>query len=224
MKRAVVNILPYGADETEHRLTTTNHRWYAQKCGAEYFLLQSDQQDSSKFSHRYLANVIAERFDQTLYLESGCVVAAICPDIFSEVPAGFWGVIDECGLSRFHTIEEDQTQRYANILCDNENWPYVYLSRHISSGVLLLPKDSKDFYYPPAISSSINYGAIDRLWLSINLQLHDVGLRELDRRFDWSWKHRRFYEDMEHAFIINLSEMPDRIVLLRQLVSQIAGA
>ncbi len=98
----------------------------------------------------------------------------------------------------------------------SDKW-HSYLTRHINSGVMVMPPNSAEYYFPPKYPVPANYWAVEQLYLSINLQMHDAPLKELDRRFNWCWCHKRFAEDMQHAFIIHLAGMPDRLPLLRDL-------
>ncbi len=68
-----------------------------------------------------------------------------------------------------------------------------------------------DYYLPPNYLVPSNYWAVEQLYLSINLQLHDAPLKELDRRFNWCWCQKRFEEDMNRAFIIHWAGKHDRL-------------
>ncbi len=211
MKRAVLNIVAGDKGRAEHAITRENHRSYADRCGAEYVVIQREHAPKYSPAIKYLANKVTPDYDQTLFLDLDCIVTPQCPNIFDEVPLGYWGVIDENGLARFHELENDQTQRHANALCDALHLPYVYLTRHINSGVMVMPPNSADYYFPPKYPVPSNYWAVEQLYLSINLQLHDAPLKELDRRFNWCWCHKRFEEDMHRAFIIHWGGKHDRL-------------
>ncbi len=73
------------------------------------------------------------------------------------------------------------------------------------------------YYFPPKYPIPSNYWAIEQLFLSINLQLHNAPLNELDRRYNWCWCHKRFDQDIERAFIIHFAGMHDRIGSLEEV-------
>lgn len=216
--KLLVNVVAGEKAEHEHSITEANHRAYAVACGASYECITRDVAPDFPPSIKYLVHTKTECWDQTLYLDVDTVVTKLSPNIFEEVPAKQWGVVDELGLlSDAKPGYTEEQQAYADKICNGLGWPKICLRFALNSGVMLIPKQADKLYWPPPRPVP-NFWNLDQLFLSIRLQMTDTPLQCLDPRWNWCYSYRLFEQGLQHAFIIHLANATDRANRLATLV------
>lgn len=205
----------------EARATEENHRLYAESVGADYIRIRDPVSALPYGCAAKLAILpLLEKYEQTLYLDLDVVCTRIAPDIFAEVPAGYWGAIDETGCVQ---NSRDHQQAEADTILYQAHAAGMRLPWAINGGVLLIPQGGQTILEPPA-QKMPNSWTLDQMWISVQLARYNVPFVRLDRRWNWTfWMHEGKSErTYERAFFIhhNHADRATRWQDLEQLVAQ----
>jgi len=201
VKRAVINILAGQRADLDHAITGPNHKAYADRIGAEYRTIRRDSSPSYGPAIKYLANTLTPEYDQCLFIDCDAVVTAQAPNIFDEVPLGYWAIMDERGRSQ-EPLADGYGQKMADKISDALNIPRIPLIRMLNSGVMVMPPDSARWYGPPKRSVPSCW-IFEQLFLAMMLQLDHAKIIELDWRWNLCWCHSHFHQNRSKAFILH---------------------
>jgi hypothetical protein len=218
LKRLVCNVVAGEYAFKEHSITGPNHRAYADRIGAEYQAIIRDVAPSYAPAVKWMISRIAQDYDQVLLLDVDTVINPHCPNIFDEVPLGYFGVIDESSRVASDANWDANCQRDADAICDQLNIPSMTLIRRINSGVMVLPSNAIDYYWPPSKPVPKTW-CFEQLYLSMRLQSDHAPVVELDWRYNWCAGHHHFDRCKDQAFIIHLAGMKDRLSKLATVVN-----
>lgn len=185
----------HGQPNAEHELTRENHRKYAESVGADYRAEVIEIGDDLRCCWwKWRAADVAAEYDVTLHLDNDTIVTAKCPSFADVVPAGHWGVVDE-----YYRLRKDCREFIAQ--CANTTEPELGLSTN--NGVLIMPSDAKQIYFPDYESASLNW-LTDQTLLSRKFYRGEAQYRAIDRRWNWSFmSHVDFIAGRDQAFIIH---------------------
>jgi hypothetical protein len=195
MKAAVINVIAGGGNSrADFELTTANHLRYAEKCHADYQVVDLDwPADHTYCWWKYEAATMAAQYDVSIYADNDCIFTRQCPDFRTAVPAGHWGVVDELWTLRKQNRETLQ-QIAARIPAT--------LAWQANGGVLIMPTEAAKVYHredwlePDWVT--------DQMLLSWRLDRKEAPYRLLDRR--WNFSYMRFWDfeaNRSHAWVIH---------------------
>jgi predicted O-methyltransferase YrrM len=202
-KRCVLSIACGEACVEEHSLTAANHRDYAEFCGAEWIeIVRPDLSLAYGPAAKFVAADVARDFDQTLFLDSDCVVMPKAPNIFDEVPPDHWGVVDEM-WPLAAKCDPHKWQGEADAICDAAGMPRVEMPFSINSGVMVLPREASLYAPPPKPVPW--FWCVEQLWLSAELVCHEAPYTLLDPRWNWCYWFPEFEAGGKEAFIVHIN-------------------
>jgi hypothetical protein len=203
MSRCVIDVAFGEVVAAEQFAVSDNHAAYAEKCGADYIRLTSWTGQSGYGCSAKLAILpYLEQYDQTLYLDCDVVVTKRAPNIFDEVPVGYWAGIDEMGCVH---IQPDHWQKIADTIADAITIPRFRQPFVWNGGVIMMPRGEGWILDPPK-SPVPSEWTFDQVWLSMQVVRWERPHICLDRR----WNQTPWMPDPERgndrAFFIHQND------------------
>jgi hypothetical protein len=120
-------------------------RQYAANHGLDFVEVTEISKQTHACGNKYAYSQIADRWQQTLWLDTDVVVDPEAPNIFDSVPVGSWGLVDDLA------VMENTEWCVAEFQKCQEVWG-VSVSRlphAFNSGVVVAPNNAAECYYPP---------------------------------------------------------------------------
>ena len=201
-KRAVLVVAPDNKPQLELEISRPNLRRYAEEFEADYIELTDIERSNHPCGNKYVLTQVSERYEQTLLVDTDIIIMDNAPDIFSEVPVGMWGLVDDlqnldkasgCG---WVILEMQQ-------ICDAVGIKNVALTKAWNSGFVVAPTDASKEYYPPV-------EAVPFVWC-VEQHLHTFNLlqtgRTIDLKEQWQagYPWVNFPESIKTAYTIHVN-------------------
>ncbi len=210
--RCVVVLAPDDWSKQQLDITRLGFERYAEQCNADYLELTTDAFPAWPMANKLLqVPYVTKHYDQTVYFDCDVVVKPTTPDLFEEIPIGFYAAQDE-----LPTIGQngycDWYFRNLEKLRDL-GFPYTRPNYVPNGGVLVLPQNATA-YAPPNVPL-IEDWCIDQF--VFGSQLPSDKMIWLDDRYNWGWIRKDFQEGLDSAYAIHLNGCHDRELRLRLL-------
>ena len=171
---------------------------YADKCSADFKVINNDIQDNSRCYVIFDLYDLFEEYDRIIQIDTDTLIMKNCPNLFDIVPSNMFGTIYEDKGSRTghrrSLIKEIQKQR------GSVDWN----SGYINMGVCVISKEHKDIL-KQASNLWMDFGYAD---VECGYRLHELNIRifELDYNFNhmsmfsepWNNNHSRFDSNIIH--------------------------
>lgn len=182
------------ADENVESTTEITHpiiKWYAEKCKADFKILENDKGEAHRHYRILQLYDLFEEYDRILILDSDILILKTCPNIFDVVPKGKIGSIYEDLGSRQEfrrsLIQRVQTER------EDVGWKEGY----INTGFALFPKEYRDIFDLDSEKCWMDFGQ-DDIELGYQIHLRNYEVFELPCEFNfmsmfaepWSGKNK----------------------------------
>ena len=159
-------------------------RQYAEKVGARYVVIDSDQiSPGYPLAAKFQLSKIVPHFDRTLFLDVDVLLANDCPDLFAEVPAGSVGIYDDHPDLQTH----DWLQAEYRQLADSQGWPDP--TPHPAcrnTGVVVFDRYHADLWTPPE-KPYPKFHCSEQHLVNLNLLRAGHPVFELPKGFNFQW-------------------------------------
>jgi len=201
-KRAILTVAPDHQPQLELEISRPGLQRYAEEFEADYIELTDIERSNHPCGNKYVLTQVCERYEQTLLVDTDIIMMPNAPDIFSEVPLGKWGLVDDLqNLDKASGCEWVLVEMQK--ICDAIGITNVLLTRAWNSGFVLAPTDAAREYYPPT-------KAVPFLWC-VEQHLHTINLlqtgRTVDLREQWQagYPWVNFPESIKTAYAIHVN-------------------
>jgi len=165
------NIVEYGYDESMYEVSNRYAKKYAEKFGADYYLL-SDPHDYALAAHKHLDYQKLKiydflNYDVVLYMDSDYIIKDNAPDLFELCKDQFHAVLDQ-GSSTVKRAEE-------------LNMP---IDRYFNAGLMYLPKyvmdQTKDLVQDYLKEEYVlqGQGLLNKLFYDCNITINPLNYME----------------------------------------------
>jgi len=165
-------------------LTHPRIKRLAEKCGADFCILDSEQPLSTHYRILDLYDLF-EKYDRILHLDSDMIVLNRCPDPFKEVPEDKIGTIYEDLGSR----SDDRHLRIQEI--QHQFGTVGWTDGYINTGFFMTSKMHRDMFRPIDGQFWQGFGWDD---VHLGYQIHRLGFQVYEMHWKWN-AMGMFFED-----------------------------
>jgi hypothetical protein len=143
--RALLVLVADDKTRKEYQHTGERMRQYALNHDLDFVEITEISKQTHSCGNKYAYTQIADRWQQTLWLDTDVVVDPNAPTIFDEVPAGSWGLVDDLAVMENTDWFVSEFQMCQGV------WgvPISALPSAWNSGVVVAPNNAVECYYPP---------------------------------------------------------------------------
>ena len=144
-ERALCVLVADSKTQSEYEYTGERMRQYAANHGLDFVEITEISKQSHGCGNKYAYTQIADRWLQTLWLDTDVVIDPDAPSIFESVPVGSWGMVDDLAVMEntdWFVSEFQMCQRAWGV-------PVGRLPFAWNSGVVVAPNNAAECYYPP---------------------------------------------------------------------------
>lgn len=193
-------------------LTRPGFEAYAAKCKADYIEVTnvtSDQWQMEKFR----IGELAKQYEQTLFVDSDCVILPNCPDLF-DLP----------GL-RMHDDRLELMQRPSGIEWAQPEYDSVMASQGLlskplkriwNSGVVQCTRETASVWdHPP--NRLPDSHCSEQFW--VQYQAEKLGVMPLDVRCNFQWWFQDFADRVAEAWIVHFANAPNRFETIKAFLA-----
>jgi hypothetical protein len=175
--KAIVTLTIGESARKEARYSHPYFRLYAQKTGADFIVIDKPQINREKvYYEKYQLFFLLEKYNRVLFVDTDCLIAPECPDLFKVVPQGKLGVHI---LSLTPSLAEDIKKIQAS--CGQIGWEDVYFS----SGVFLASKIHSGLFAQENSCRYISEWYPDQTEINYNAQRLNLGLFDIGEKFEY---------------------------------------
>jgi hypothetical protein len=178
---------------------------YAKKCGADYYELRDSTEDWWGLE-KFRTKLLADKYEQTLFIDADVWIKDSCPDLFELVPAGHVGMHDDYD----HLIQKMwlTSNRQAVALSQGveiENGPTC-----LNSGVVVCDRSTSSVWTRPQNKLPVNLHCSEQIWVEHQASAHPI--TRLPVEFNTQWWMRDFADRMEAAHIIHFANSTQKFL------------
>lgn len=186
---------------------------YADKCGADFIVLEDDQCPHFPNGNKFRVRHIAKQYDRVLYLDTDLWVKDCTPNMFKLYPPGAVYM----HADRPHIVESAWLDDEAKRLADSQNAP-VIVPECFNSGVVLLDREFADMW-TRLKRPFLNHHTMEQSWIEINCKRRNYPIIDIDNRFNTQFYWIDFPNRIADAFIVHLASATheQRIPFLKEL-------
>lgn len=144
-ERALLVLVADEKTRQEYQHTGERMRQYAINHGLDFVEITDISKQTHACGNKYVYSEIADRWQQTLWLDTDIVVDPNAPNIFDSVPVGSWGMVDDLA------VMENTDWFVSEFQMCQQVWgvPVSRLPHAFNSGVVVAPNNAAKCYYPP---------------------------------------------------------------------------
>lgn len=151
---------------------------YAERCGADFIVINEDRMNLSSFHFEILQCYdLFDTYERILVIDTDTLITPSCPNLFEIVPEGQIGTIYEDKYNR-------KRDRWGWIRKVQQAWGDVgWRKGYINTGVILFSKCHRDAltYEPEKIWNDLGY---DDVLIGYNIHKYDYPVFELSYKFN----------------------------------------
>lgn len=177
-RTALIVVAPDAKTQSEFAITGKRMREYAINHSMDFVLVSDITRQTHLCGNKYAYAQVAARYEQSLWLDTDIVVDPSSPNVVEEVPIGSWGLVDDMpfmDVTAWHATEWFEMQRDLEV-------PRIEITRVWNSGVVVAPKNSYRWYYPPP-GRVKNVWCAEQHWHTYCL-LKDASVIDLDSKWN----------------------------------------
>lgn len=207
--RCVVVLAPDDWTKSQLHITRKRFQRYAANCDADYIELTHNAYPAWPMANKLIQIPwVTSHYDQTVYFDCDVVVKPTMPNLFEQVPKGYYAAQDELPTILKLKCEGHYFQHFRSLMA---------VDRVPNGGVLVLPRHASA--YTAANESMPEDWCVDQFVLATQLPKETVWL---DDRYNWGWIRKDWKDGLDDSFAIHLngSTSEDRIKWLRELVER----
>lgn len=144
-ERALCVLVADSKTRSEYEHTGERMRQYASNHDLDFIEITEISQQTHACGNKYAYSQIADRWLQTLWLDTDVVIDPNAPSIFDSVPVGSWGMVDDLA------VMENTDWFVSEFQMCQQVWgvPVGRLPSAWNSGVVVAPSNAAECYYPP---------------------------------------------------------------------------
>lgn len=207
--RCVVVLAPDDWTKSQLDITRKGFQRYAERCDADYVELTHNAYPAWPMANKLIQIPnVTTHYDQTVYFDCDVVVKPSMPNLFEQVPKGYYAAQDELPTILKLKCEGHYFQHFQNLMA---------VDRVPNGGVLVLPRHAAA--YTTTNEPLAQDWCVDQFVLATQLPKETVWL---DDRYNWGWIRKDWEEGLNNAFAIHLNgAIPeDRLKWLRELTNR----
>jgi len=207
-------------------LTRPFFKEYASKCDADFVALMNTTQTWPLYE-KFRVHKWAGQYDQTLFVDSDCVIKSDCPNLFDMIPVGQVGLHDDTPLNSGHEWLFRSWQR----VMDSQqvfrplDKPHVTLN----SGVVMCDRDTAFIWSPPEKPLPEIHEA-EQVWVQGTIQDRCMDVFKLPRAFNEQWYSQscepgsspeKWKRLADEAHIVHFAGCPNRFEEIRAFIERL---
>lgn len=143
--RAIVVLACDEKTRKEFGHTRSRMEQYARNYNLDFVVIEKISKQTHACGNKYAYAQIADRWLQSLWLDTDVVVNPNAPNIFDSVPVGSWGLVDDLAVmenTEWFVSEFRMCQEVWGV--EQSKLPSAW-----NSGVVVAPNNAVECYYPP---------------------------------------------------------------------------
>lgn len=213
-QRLVVTIATGATHMELLAMTRGSMQNYAERCDADFLELTDSTQDWPLYE-KYRLRTIAERYEQTLFLDVDCLVRSTCPDLFARFPSGV-------------AMRDDAPCWNADWM--QNRWTEVMSSQGVArslsqpirawnTGVVLCDRDHAFLWEPPERPLSDGHES-EQVWVQATLQDRLVEVQDIGPGLNDQYYYPTFRDTLPQTQIAHFALCPDRLSEIAKLKAE----